>query len=69
MEREFDREIYLNKEKYDAAVEEETKLKNELISKRVKDIKDGMDYNERQCVILETFLEWRSGLRLQRMMV
>jgi hypothetical protein len=56
MEREFDREIYLNKEKYDAAVEEETKLKNELISKRVKDIKDGMDYNERQWRHFRNFL-------------
>ena len=32
MDRHFDRDTYLNKEKYDAAVEEENKRKDELIS-------------------------------------
>ena len=48
MEREFDRETYLNKEKYDAAVAEEKKLKEELISQRVKEIKEDLAYTERQ---------------------
>ena len=56
MEREFDRETYLNKEKYDAAEEEEEKKKNELISKRVHDIKIVNDYNERQWRHFRNFL-------------
>ena len=48
MEREFDRETYLNKEKYDAAVAEENKKKEELISKEVGYILRERKYLERQ---------------------
>lgn len=48
MERQFDRETYLNKEKYDAAVEEETKKKEELISQEIENIQISRKYEERQ---------------------
>ena len=48
MEREFDRETYLNKEKYDAAVAEENELKEKLISQRIEEMKKDSEYAERQ---------------------
>ena len=48
MQREFDREIYLNKEKYNAAIEEENKRKEELISIRIEDMRKESEYYERQ---------------------
>ena len=48
MDRHFDRDTYLNKEKYDAAVEEENKRKDELISQEVESILLVRKYSERQ---------------------
>lgn len=48
MEREFDRETYLNKEKYDAAVAEENKKRDELLSQEVETIQIIRKYSERQ---------------------
>tara|TARA_B100002019_G_C20852109_1_gene395134 strand:+ start:174 stop:527 length:354 start_codon:yes stop_codon:yes gene_type:complete len=48
MDRNFDRETYLNKEKYDEAVKKENEEKEKLISQRVEDMQREMDYVERQ---------------------
>ena len=48
MEREFDRETYLNKEKYDAAVAEENKKRDELLSQEIETIQIVRKYSERQ---------------------
>jgi len=48
MERHFDRETYLNKERYDKAVEEEKELREELISQRIEEMKKDSEYSERQ---------------------
>ena len=56
MEREFDRETYLNKEKYDQAIEEENKKKQDLVSARIKDIKAVNDYHERKWRHFRNFL-------------
>ena len=57
MEREFDRDTYLTKEKYDAAVLEENKRKKELISQRVEDMQKDREYNERQWRHFRNFLK------------
>ena len=48
MERDFDRETYLNKEKYNEAVKKENEIKEKLISERIEDIQKQSEYNERQ---------------------
>ena len=57
MERDFDRDTYLNKEKYDAAVAEENKKKDELISRRIEDIQKCREYEERQWRYLKRFIK------------
>ena len=57
MEREFDRDTYLNKEKYNAAVAEENRKKNELISQRVENMRMDREYNERQWRYFRNFLK------------
>ena len=57
MEREFDRDTYLNKEKYDKAVVEEIKRKKDLIFERTEQIRDIQEYNERQWRHFRNFLK------------
>ena len=57
MEREFDRETYLNKEKYDQAVLEEKRQLQELIDNRIKDIEDEKKYIERKWRFFRSFLK------------
>ena len=57
MERGFDRDTYLNKEKYNAAVAEENRQRNELISQRVEDMQKDREYNERQWRYFRNFIK------------
>ena len=57
MEREFDRETYLNKEKYNAAVAEENKRKEEMVSQEVENIQNGRKYTERQWKCFRDFVK------------
>lgn len=57
MERDFDRDTYLSKEKYNAAVAEENRKRNELISQRVEDMQKDREYNERQWRYFRNFLK------------
>jgi len=57
MERDFDRETYLNKEKYDKALREEERKRKELISERVKNIRKGREHEERQWSYLKNFIK------------
>ena len=58
MERDFDRETYLNKEKYDEALEKEELKKKKLISDEVDGMRQYRAYKERQ---------WRYFRQLIRM--
>ena len=58
MERDFDRETYLNKEKYDEALEKEELIKQKLISDEVEVMRQYRAYKERQ---------WRYFRQLIRM--
>ena len=58
MERDFDRETYLNKEKYDEALEKEELKKQKLISDQVEVMREWRTYEERK---------WRYFRQLIRM--
>ena len=68
MERDFDRETYLNKEKYDEALREEERKKKELISERVRNIQKAANMRRDSGVIFRILLKWKFELLLQRMM-
>jgi len=57
MERDFDRETYLNKEKYDEALREEERKRKELISERVRNIQKSREHEERQWSYLKNFIK------------
>ncbi len=57
MERQFDRETYLNKDKYDQAVLEEKRRSQDLIDKRVQDLQTEKKYIERKWRFFRNFLK------------
>ena len=66
MEREFDREIYLNKEKYDAAVAEENKKRDELLSQEIENIQIVRKYSERQWNYLRDLIKLEIKIALAK---
>ena len=57
MERHFDRDTYLNKEKYEEALRKEELEKERLISQRVEDIQRTREYQERHWRHLRNFIK------------
>ena len=57
MDRQFDRDTYLNKEKYDKALKEEELRKQKLISERVENIRESRKYQERHWRHFRNFIK------------
>lgn len=66
MDRDFDRETYLDKEKYDQAVEEEQALKQKLISQRVEEMQKAREYEERQWRYLRNLIKMEIKIALAK---